>query len=484
MEWTTERRYRLYQDWTQEEIQHIKENMAQSPWHTHYHVEPKTGLLNDPNGFSYFDGKWILFYQNFPFGAAHGLKSWAQLESDDLIHFRETGVKVLPDTPLDSHGAYSGSAMQFGDNLFLFYTGNVRDKNWIRHPYQIGALMDKEGKITKIDKILIDQPADSTDHFRDPQIFNFQGQYYAIVGGQDLEKKGFVRLYKAVNNDYTNWQAVGDLDFANDRTAYMMECPNLVFVEEHPVLLYCPQGLDKKVLDYDNIFPNMYKIGASFDPKNAKMVDVSQLQNMDYGFEAYATQAFNAPDGRALAVSWLGLPDVSYPSDRFDHQGTFSLVKELTIKDDKLYQYPVAAIKDLRASEEAFSNRSQTKNTYELELNLEANSQSEIVLLADKEGKGLSINFDLVNGQVTVDRSQAGEQYAQEFGTTRSCPIENQATTATIFIDNSVFEIFINKREKVFSGRVFPHADQNGILIKSGNPTGTYYELDYGRKTN
>lgn len=53
------------------------------------------------------------------------------------------------------------------------------------------------------------------------------------------------------------------------------------------------------------------------------MVDVSQLQNMDYGFEAYATQAFNAPDGRALAVSWLGLPDVSYPSDRFDHQGTF-----------------------------------------------------------------------------------------------------------------------------------------------------------------
>ncbi|NOL74539.1 sucrose-6-phosphate hydrolase, partial [Klebsiella pneumoniae] len=138
--------------------------------------------------------------------------------------------------------------------------------------------------------------------------------------------------------------------------------------------LYCPQGVDKKVLDYDNIFPNMYKIGASFDPKSAKMVDVSQLQNMDYGFEAYATQAFNAPDGRVLAVSWLGLPDVSYPSDRFDHQGTFSLVKELTIKDDKLYQYPVAAIKDLRASEEAFSNRFQTKNTYELELNLEANS--------------------------------------------------------------------------------------------------------------
>ena len=45
----------------------------------------------------------------------------------------------------------------------------------------------------------------------------------------------------------------------------------------------------------------------------------------------------------------------------------------------------------------------------------------------------------------------------------------NQATTVNIFIDNSVFEIFINKGEKVFSGRVFPHEDQNGIFIKSGN---------------
>ena len=102
--------------------------------------------------FSYFDGKWILFYQNFPFGAAHGLKSWVQTESEDLVHFKETGVTLLPDTDLDSHGAYSGSAMQFGDKLFLFYTGNVRDAEWVRHPYQVGALMDKDGKIEKLTK--------------------------------------------------------------------------------------------------------------------------------------------------------------------------------------------------------------------------------------------------------------------------------------------------------------------------------------------
>ena len=43
MEWTTELRYKQYEDWTEEEKKQIKENMANSPWHTHYHVEPKTG---------------------------------------------------------------------------------------------------------------------------------------------------------------------------------------------------------------------------------------------------------------------------------------------------------------------------------------------------------------------------------------------------------------------------------------------------------
>lgn len=484
MTWTTEKRYRRYEDWTQEEIQQIKENIAQSPWRASYHVEPQTGLLNDPNGFSYFDGKWVVFYQNFPFGAAHGLKCWVQLESDDLVHFTETGLRVLPDTDLDSHGAYSGSAMQFGDQLFLFYTGNVRDENWVRHPYQIGALLDKDGQLTKIDKVLIEQPAEATDHFRDPQIFNYKGQYYAIVGGQNLDKKGYVKLYKAVDNDYQNWETVGDLDFANDQTAYMMECPNLVFIDDQPVLLYCPQGLSKDVLDYDNIYPNMYKVGQAFDTEAAKMVNPSPLQNLDYGFECYATQAFNAPDGRALAVSWLGLPDVAYPSDRFDHQGTFSLVKELTLKDGQLYQYPVAAIKDLRAASQAFGPQEETQNTYELELKLAADSQSEIVLFADAEHKGLRIRFDLKEGQMTVDRSQAGEAFATDFGTVRSSSLENKDTAVNIFIDKSVFEIFINKGEKVFSGRVFPHEDQSGIAITQGQPAGTYYELDYGRKTH
>lgn len=472
-------RYRAYADWSTDEIAKINDNVKQSPWHASYHIEPKTGLLNDPNGFSFFNGKYTLFYQNWPFGAAHGLKEWVHTESDDLVHFHETGAELRPDTEHDSHGAYSGSAYEIDGKLFLFYTGNVRDENWVRDPLQIGAWMDKDYNITKCEDVLIHQPSDVTEHFRDPQIFNYKGQFYAIVGAQSLDKSGFVKLYKAVDNNVENWEEVGNLEFGGTGSEYMIECPNLVFVDEKPVLLYCPQGLDKSELNYGNIYPNTYKVCQAFDTANAKLVGASEIQNLDYGFEAYATQGFNAPDGRTLIVSWIGLPDVDYPTDKYDYQGAMSLVKELSIKDGKLYQYPVEAITSLRAESENFATKAETNNTYELELQFPANQKSEILLFADDKGNGLSLTVDTKDGKIILDRSKAGVQYATEFGTTRECSIDPKETSANIFVDNSIIEIFINKGEKVFTSRVFPEEGQNGIQIKSGEPTGTYFELKY-----
>ena len=472
-------RYRAYADWSKDEIAKINDNVKQSPWHASYHIEPKTGLLNDPNGFSFFNGKYTLFYQNWPFGAAHGLKEWVHTESDDLVHFHETGAELRPDTEHDSHGAYSGSAYEIDGKLFLFYTGNVRDENWVRDPLQIGAWMDKDYNITKCENVLIHQPSDVTEHFRDPQIFNYKGQFYAILGAQSLDKSGFVKLYKAVDNNVENWEEVGNLEFGGTGSEYMIECPNLVFVDEKPVLLYCPQGLDKSELNYGNIYPNTYKVCQAFDTANAKLVGASEIQNLDYGFEAYATQGFNAPDGRTLIVSWIGLPDVDYPTDKYDYQGAMSLVKELSIKDGKLYQYPVEAITSLRAESENFATKAETNNTYELELQFPANQKSEILLFADDKGNGLSLTVDTKDGKIILDRSKAGVQYATEFGTTRECSIDPKEISANIFVDNSIIEIFINKGEKVFTSRVFPEGGQNGIQIKSGEPTGTYFELKY-----
>ena len=78
---------------------------------------------------------------------------------------------------------------------------------------------------------------------------------------------------------------------------------------------------------------------------------------MDHGFDVYATQAFNAPDGNAYEVSWVGLPDTTYPTDDENWANCLSQVKELHLKSDKLIQTPVKAISSIRKNEASISNQ-------------------------------------------------------------------------------------------------------------------------------
>lgn len=51
--WTREERYRVLQD--PEELRPLHDAIRQSPYRQTCHVQPVTGLLNDPNGFGYHD---------------------------------------------------------------------------------------------------------------------------------------------------------------------------------------------------------------------------------------------------------------------------------------------------------------------------------------------------------------------------------------------------------------------------------------------
>lgn len=143
MKWTRERRYRKYKDWDAQTLLNLQAQAATSPYQMHYHIHPLSGLINDPNGFSYYNGEYHLFCQSYPFGPVHGVKSWIHYASPDLVHWHYLGSAIDPDSDLDNAGAYSGSAMEHDGKLLLMYTGNHRDKDWTRIPYQVIAEMDK-----------------------------------------------------------------------------------------------------------------------------------------------------------------------------------------------------------------------------------------------------------------------------------------------------------------------------------------------------
>ncbi|MDU5333209.1 sucrose-6-phosphate hydrolase [Enterococcus sp.] len=485
MEWTQENRYRPYSEWSNDYVKDLKKRVDASSWRTNYHIQPETGLLNDPNGFSYFNGRWHLFYQSFPFGTAHGLKSWQHMASKDLIHWESEGLAIVPDSIYDSHGAYSGSAIPVDEKLFLAYTGNVRDEVWERHSYQLGAWLNGQGEIEKVVEPLIQQPPTGiTAHFRDPQIIRYEDEYLMIIGGQTDNEKGEVLVF--TSQDLADWQYQGPMKIDED-LGFMVECPNLLFIEDQTLLLLCPQGLDKSVLDYQNVYPNTYILADRFLKEESKLGNPAPQQLLDEGFDLYATQAFTAPDGRCLSIGWIGLPEMTYPTFDEGWAHCLSLVKELTIKGVKLYQYPVAETKQLRKSCEKFELDSaekmikETENCYELQLEISANNQGRIHLFSDKNGeKALTLSYDTEQGIIRLDRSKTEYPLNPEFGEIRESAIErNQPLTLTIYVDSSTSEIFINGGEKVLTANYYPAQHQKKLVLEANNKIQIlYYELE------
>lgn len=488
MEWTREKRYQPYDQHSALELLHLQAQADNSPEQLRYHIRPASGLLNDPNGFSYFNNAWHVFYQSFPFGAAHGLKSWMHMQSTDLVHWHSRGLALTPDNQYDSHGAYSGSAKQIGDRLFLMYTGNHRDQDWNRTPYQLGAWMDKDNHITKVDHPLFKNPDYISEHFRDPQILEHDGHYYALLGAQEkATKEGKLVMWES-DDVLSGWHDLGEVTFTPHTMGYMIECPNLVQVDGKAVFIFCPQGLDKKITSYDNIYPNTYITGDNFHFGNVTLNGSSETPvNLDDGFDVYATQAFNAPNGKAYAISWVGLPDISYPTDSQNWANCLSQVKELHIKDGRLIQTPVEKMSNLRNTKGTtmFADETTVIDEHagqqcELKLTINADQSGVLHMVGDAQlTHSLQIKFNTENGRLTVDRSTVGLPVAEKYGTTRSIDLPaHQDLKLQVFLDHSLAEIFVNDGEHVLTLRYF--ADQSHCKMAFDHPTkatGSLYQL-------
>jgi beta-fructofuranosidase len=55
-----------------------KEDVSHHQWRLKYHVMPAVGWMNDPNGFSFFNGEYHLFYQHHPFSPEWGPMHWGK----------------------------------------------------------------------------------------------------------------------------------------------------------------------------------------------------------------------------------------------------------------------------------------------------------------------------------------------------------------------------------------------------------------------
>lgn len=84
-----------------------------------YHLTPRIGWMNDPNGFCYFDGKYHLFYQYYPYDTNWGPMHWGHAVSDDLCTWDYMPCALAPDEEYDPSGCFSGTAIDLLNGKML-----------------------------------------------------------------------------------------------------------------------------------------------------------------------------------------------------------------------------------------------------------------------------------------------------------------------------------------------------------------------------
>ena len=296
------------------------------------HAAPPVGRLNDPNGLVVDDGTYHAFYQLTPMHGTRRLVYWGHSSSTDLLHWQCHDPAIVPDSPYDASGAYSGNAIVLegaevdsapsGCAYQLFYTGNLKDAEGRRTASQCLVTSPDLKTFTKWpDNPLIPTHAPGyTAHYRDPQVSRdpeAPGSFRMLVGVQREDETGAAVIYRS--EDLLSWRLDGEITFpdagtALDRFGYMWECPALVTLtdeltgQEWDVLIWCPQGARPEGAEgYENVFPCVYTIGHLV---GTQLRDCDgTVHEVDRGFEYYAPQAFARPPGQpgpVLLTGWAG----------------------------------------------------------------------------------------------------------------------------------------------------------------------------------
>ncbi|MEW4372843.1 glycoside hydrolase family 32 protein [Paenibacillus kandeliae] len=480
MKMTKEQKYRLLEQVEPQELDQLRELVSQCGWRQRYHIQPNMGLLNDPNGFAYYDGQYHLFYQWFPLGTDHGMKYWYHLKSTDLVNWQDCGIGLKPGDWFDSHGAYSGSGLEHDGKLYLMYTGNTRDEQWQRHPYQCLAVMNRDDEVSKLEQPVIGEVADGyTDHYRDPKLWKDGETFYCVIGAQRKELTGAVVVYSSPNLRHWNW--VGELQTKLSSFGYMWECPDYFEQNGQAVLLFCPQGIEPHGERYRNIYQSGYIVGKPLALPDLQF-EHGAFRELDYGFDFYAPQTAEGPNGRRVLVGWMGLPDIEYPTDDQGWAHCLTLPRELELRSDGIMlQRPVPELTlrrgqrhELRDVLTINSGRRQYEGfagtAYELlctfgsfdsatpeamfQLELRASASERTVLL-----------YDAASRTLTLDRTEAGQPLAETYGTTRSVVLEQQLHRLHVFVDVSSIEVFVNDGEAVLTSRIFPQLGSEDIVF-------------------
>lgn len=459
-----------------EELDKYKKGVTDHEWSLQYHVMPQANWMNDPNGFTMFNGEYHLFYQHHPYTPKWGPMYWGHVKSKDLVHWEHLPIALVPSELYDIDGCFSGSAIEKDEKLYLFYTGNKwtgPDQDIDLKQVQCLAVSEDGVNFEKIDGNPVIEATPSGDihpnHFRDPKVWKEGDFYYCVLGSQTKDRIGQVLLYRSP--DLLKWEFVSVLARGTGNMGYMWECPDLFSLAGEDVLVMSPQGVKPEGDLYHNLHQSVYVLGQLDLDKGD--FQFGQFQLLDYGFDFYAPQTTLDQQGRRILVGWMAMWESDMPEQEHHWAGAITIPRILTIENNRMKYVPAPELEKLRHDHVSYLNvpmdghksfEGVEGDCLELNVSVDMKQSSEfgMKLRMDRLGKEETVlTYNVEEKQMILNRDYSGKGPGGE----RKAPVEVEKGNLqlTIFLDKSSIEVFIQNGEKVMTARIYPSLQSKGI---------------------
>ena len=458
-----------------------RRSLREDPYYPAYHFTSPGGIVHDPNGACYWNGRYHLFYQFFPPDLDESTPwdeamHWGHAVSEDLVHWRDLPIALAPD-PGPELSCYSGQALVEDDRVVLAYYGPdagicfaTGDDEW---------LVDVEKSADN--PVIPDEAENDPYTVFDPDIWTAEGTYYALSGAQkgDRFTTGEPAAYLFRSTDLVDWEYLGP--FVEDGSYTVpgedAAVPNFFELgDEHVLLCFSHhRGPHYFVGEYD-------EGNHRFTPRthgrltHGPTTHDEGIGGLELG-TLHAPSVLDAPDGRKIA--FFNVTDGA-PQEGWSQ--LVSLPRVLGLDDaGRLTVGPPSELERLRGDHRSVAGRSIT-------------ADSEVVVEADA-GRTVEVSATIAPGDasqvgLSVLRSDDGTEHTDvsyyeradglELDTTESttrsdvpsrppeqAPLElgaEEPLELRVFVDRSVVEVFANGRQSL-TARVYPDTDSTGISL-------------------
>lgn len=313
------------------------------------HFSQLVGWINDPNGMTYLDREWHLYFQHNPVGWGWGNMTWGHAVSKDLIHWEQLPNALFPGT-MAKGACFSGGAVidtqntagwKKGDQdvlvAFLTDTGEgesvafSHDRGRTFTWYEGNPVVKHQGRDPKVVWYAYKDAATPLND----EAKTLGGHWVMGVYDESDEFGQNTAFYTSTN--LKEWTLQSHLK------GYF-ECPEFF---ELPVT-----GADGQSRWVTFAADGKYAVGQ-FDGKTFTPEHEGKHQ-LHHG-KFYASQTFDSsPDGRRIQIGWM---QIEYEGMPFNQ--TFTIPHHLTLKQTsdgvRIFALPVKEVESLRIKEHSLS---------------------------------------------------------------------------------------------------------------------------------